>query len=410
MRWRQGSALALAAGLALGLLAPGAQAAGREDIGLSEAEWEVLRLVNEVRISEGLSPLSACAGLQEASHIRAADLVTEYRSDHTRPDGSDCFTVLGPLGLASWAAGENIAAGYQTPEAVMAAWMASPGHRSNILDEDFNHLGVGAAEGNRTYGQVWEQMFVGDACSYSDLRLDAETAVLGSAQTVEDLDLTVSVTCSRHGTCVLPLTAGMYTFTQGGGELEVEYQGLSTALELVYGPWAAASPWAVEELTAAFQAGLISESLNGADFRQTMTRGEFAAAAVALYGALGGEVPAAGESPFTDTDDPAVVQAWTLGIVQGVGGGRFAPDEPLTREQAAVMLAQVWTARGGAAEGSAPEFSDWTSVSPWAREAVALLAGFGVAVGDPSGAFLPQEALTRESALLLAVRMSRLEP
>ena len=51
MRWRQGSALALAAGLALGLLAPGAQAAGREDIGLSEAEWEVLRLVNEVRIS-----------------------------------------------------------------------------------------------------------------------------------------------------------------------------------------------------------------------------------------------------------------------------------------------------------------------------------------------------------------------
>ena len=212
MRWRQGSALALAAGLTLGLLAPGAQAAGREDIGLSEAEWEVLRLVNEARISEGLSPLSACAGLQEASHIRAADLVTEYRSDHTRPDGSDCFTVLGPLGLASWAAGENIAAGYQTPEAVMAAWMASPGHRSNILDEDFNHLGVGAAEGNRTYSQVWEQMFVGDACSYSDLRLDAETAVLGSAQTVEDLDLTVSVTCSRHGTCVLPLTAGMYTF------------------------------------------------------------------------------------------------------------------------------------------------------------------------------------------------------
>lgn len=87
MRWRQGSALALAAGLALGLLAPGAQAAGREDIGLSEAEWEVLRLVNEARISEGLSPLSACAGLQEASHIRAADLVTEYRSDHTRPVG-----------------------------------------------------------------------------------------------------------------------------------------------------------------------------------------------------------------------------------------------------------------------------------------------------------------------------------
>ena len=41
---------------------------------------------------------------------------------------------------------------------------------------------------------------------------------------------------------------------------------------------------------------------------------------------------------------------------------------------------------------------------------VALLAGVGVAVGDPSGAFLPQEALTRESALLLAVRMSRLEP
>ncbi len=408
MRWRQANAWALAVGLAMGLLAPGARAASRADVGLNEMEWEVLRLVNEARISEGLSPLSACAGLQEASHTRAADLVAEYRSDHTRPDGSECFTVLTPLGLSFSAAGENIAAGYQTPASVMAAWMASPGHRSNILSGEFTHLGVGYGTGNRVYGQVWEQMFLGDRCSYSDLRLDVETAVLGSAQTVEDLDLTVSVTCARHGACVLPLSAGMYTFTQGGGEIRVEYQGLTEELSLLYGPWTAASQWASEELMQALQAGLIPEGLTGKDFRQTMTRAECAAAAVALYEALGGTVPSVEGSPFSDTDDPAVVQAWALGIVSGTGGGRFEPEGSLTREQAAAILARTWAALGGETAGGSLSFADGGQISPWAREAVAFLAGRGVAVGDEAGRFLPQSPLTREAALLLSVRMSRL--
>ncbi|MFR8235885.1 MAG: CAP domain-containing protein [Anaerovoracaceae bacterium] len=57
------------------------------------------------------------------------------------------------------AAGENIAAGYDTPQAVMNGWMNSPGHRSNILSSDFAYIGVGCYEANgRLY---WTQIFAG---------------------------------------------------------------------------------------------------------------------------------------------------------------------------------------------------------------------------------------------------------
>ena len=100
-----------------------------------------------------------------------------------------------------------------------------------------------------------------------------------------------------------------------------------------------------------------------------------------------------------------MLRAWSLGIVSGVGGGRFDPEGPLTREQAAVMLAQTYRALGGTVEGGSPSFPDKGEISPWALEAVAFLAGRGLVQGDNAGRFLPRSALTRESALLMAVRM-----
>lgn len=116
---------------------------------------EILRLVNEERAKAGLSALEYRADAQSAADIRANEIVTVF--DHTRPDGSSCFTVLD--GIKKTAAGENIAEYYQTPAQVMDGWMNSPGHKANILNDKFTGLAVGIAEsGGKKY---WVQIFVG---------------------------------------------------------------------------------------------------------------------------------------------------------------------------------------------------------------------------------------------------------
>ena len=114
----------------------------------------VLALVNGERAEAGLPPLTYRDDLQAAADLRATEIVTLF--DHTRPDGSTCFTAFN---VSYMTAGENIASGYRTPEAVMTGWMNSPGHRANILKANFTGLAVGhVVSGGRHY---WTQLFVG---------------------------------------------------------------------------------------------------------------------------------------------------------------------------------------------------------------------------------------------------------
>lgn len=114
----------------------------------------VVELVNQERAKQGLSPLSTMPSLTAAANIRAPELVTLF--SHNRPDGTQCFTAFKEAKVTGYfTAGENIAAGYSTPEAVMNGWMNSPGHRANILTADFTHIGVGY------YNGCWVQMFIG---------------------------------------------------------------------------------------------------------------------------------------------------------------------------------------------------------------------------------------------------------
>ncbi len=96
-------------------------------------------LVNQQRAANGLPELVMDAELQTAAMQRAAEIVLNF--DHTRPDGSSCFTITD----SAWA--ENIAAGnYGTTdvaEKVTNSWMNSPGHKANILREGYSTIGVG---------------------------------------------------------------------------------------------------------------------------------------------------------------------------------------------------------------------------------------------------------------------------
>ena len=117
---------------------------------------EVLRLVNAERKKAGLAEVAAGSpSLYSAARKRAEEIAVKF--DHKRPDGSTCFTVLDDYNVSYVAGGENIAAGYATPAAVMEGWMASPGHKANILG-NYESLGVGVyVKDGRLY---WSQMFI----------------------------------------------------------------------------------------------------------------------------------------------------------------------------------------------------------------------------------------------------------
>ncbi len=126
-----------------------------EEITQSSYAKQVLDLVNEERLKVGRSPLTYDTQLETAANIRAVEIKQSF--SHTRPDGTSCFTTLDEIGYKYGYAGENIAYGQKSPQEVVEAWMNSQGHRENILNENFTHLGVGVYEsGSIIY---WAQMF-----------------------------------------------------------------------------------------------------------------------------------------------------------------------------------------------------------------------------------------------------------
>ncbi len=85
--------------------------------------------------------------------VRAKEIVSKF--SHTRPDGRNCFTAI-TTKFAS--AGENIAKGYASPKNVMKGWMNSQGHKENIMNGEFTHIGVGCHRDNGTF--YWAQLFI----------------------------------------------------------------------------------------------------------------------------------------------------------------------------------------------------------------------------------------------------------
>lgn len=116
---------------------------------------QVLQLVNQERKNAGLSALTTNKNLTNAANKRAAETVKSF--SHTRPNGSSFSTVFDEFNINPMAGGENIAYGQRTPEEVVNAWMNSSGHRANILNSNFNKLGVGVHKENGTI--YWSQLF-----------------------------------------------------------------------------------------------------------------------------------------------------------------------------------------------------------------------------------------------------------
>lgn len=116
----------------------------------------VVDLVNEERTKIGLQKLQIAQDVTAAAQVRAKEISSSF--SHTRPNGSHFTTALSENGVSYRGAGENIAWGQQSPEAVMNTWMNSDGHRANILNKNFTTIGVGYYVGNDGR-QYWTQLF-----------------------------------------------------------------------------------------------------------------------------------------------------------------------------------------------------------------------------------------------------------
>lgn len=123
---------------------------------------EVLRLVNIERAKVGAAPLVLDEALCNAANMRAIEMDYSGKFSHTRPDGSDCFTVFSFCNISFYTCGENIAAGYVTPADVVDGWMHSEGHKANILNASYTKMGLGySTGGGGEYGRYWAQEFAG---------------------------------------------------------------------------------------------------------------------------------------------------------------------------------------------------------------------------------------------------------
>ena len=127
------------------------------DSGVSSYENEVIRLVNEIRVKNGLKALTADWELSRVARFKSQDMKDNNYFSHTSPVYGSPFEMIKNFGISYRSAGENIAKGQSTPQAVVNAWMNSSGHRANILNSSYTRIGVGYVES----GKYWTQMFIG---------------------------------------------------------------------------------------------------------------------------------------------------------------------------------------------------------------------------------------------------------
>lgn len=126
----------------------------------SEQAQAVLKIVNQERAKQGLKALILDKKLNNVAQLKAEDMKKNNYFDHNSPTLGSPFDLMRSQGVSYRTAGENIAAGQQSAQAVMNSWMNSSGHRANILNANYTKLGVGFCTGGRM-GTYWVQEFTG---------------------------------------------------------------------------------------------------------------------------------------------------------------------------------------------------------------------------------------------------------
>ncbi|WP_088185946.1 CAP domain-containing protein [Desulfosporosinus sp. FKA] len=125
---------------------------------LTPDEQQMVDMINQERAAAGVAPLKVDFRLVSVGQAKADDMKANNYFDHTSPTYGSPWAMMQEVGLTVGWAGENIA-GNDSVSGAMAAFMQSPGHKANILDPRFTHVGVGIAYGS-AYGNLYVQEFL----------------------------------------------------------------------------------------------------------------------------------------------------------------------------------------------------------------------------------------------------------
>lgn len=163
-------------------------------------------MVNDERAIRGIPELAWNDLLFDAARGHSNDMATNNTLSHTGSDGSQPSDRISYVGYEFRAYGENIAYNYTDPDAVMTGWMKSPGHRQNILNENFCELGIGLAYSS-TNAPYWTQNFGRPISDCSDLyssnpcndNANGDTTVSGKDKDTSKINDIAEVGGSRGG-------------------------------------------------------------------------------------------------------------------------------------------------------------------------------------------------------------------
>lgn len=168
--------------------------------------------INAMRMENGLEPLQTAPLLQEMCQKRADELTKSY--SHSRANGDAWYTILTDYGIdTNCFAGENIAAGYDTPEGVVNGWMNSAGHRRNILNTNYEYFAIGVSyyeNDPQYYFYYWDLILLSSDSGFEDSYTPLATVIPETEQTTTTTLQTTSLTTT---TVTSPLSSNLTTTT-----------------------------------------------------------------------------------------------------------------------------------------------------------------------------------------------------
>lgn len=155
-----------------------------------------IRFTNVERKQHGLASLAENKELDAIARARTKDMFAKQYFAHISPSGEGAESVISEAGYNYIALGENLAMGhFESDEALVAAWMASPGHRANILSGKYTEIGVAASKGLFDGKEEWlaAQVFGKPAsfCPSIDATLKATIAAKQQSTKALQKELTV---------------------------------------------------------------------------------------------------------------------------------------------------------------------------------------------------------------------------
>ena len=128
----------------------------KEEVQVSSEMQEVVNLTNNERAKAGLQALQIDTKLTQSAQAKSQDMKDKNYFSHTSPTYGSPFDQMKSFGVSYKSAAENIAMGQRTAAEVVDGWMNSPGHKANIMNASYTHIGVGLSDS----GYYWTQQFI----------------------------------------------------------------------------------------------------------------------------------------------------------------------------------------------------------------------------------------------------------